>query len=209
MGKPRLLLADDHVLLLEAFRTLLEDDCEIVGTATNGRELVDLARQLEPDVVLLDFAMPVLNGLEAARQLKQTHPQIHIIFLTMNEDPDVAAEAVRVGVTGYLLKSSAGSELLAAIREAMAGRSYVTPLMVAGLMDSMLAPRTASPADTLTGRQREVIQLVAQGKSLKEIATVLNIASRTAAFHKYRIMEQLHLKTTAELIQFALKHHIV
>ena len=127
----------------------------------------------------------------------------------MNDDPDMAAEALRGGASGYLLKSSAGSELTTAVREAMRGRSYVTPLMLAGVVDSMMVPRATSGVETLTPRQREVVQLLAEGKSLKEVAAVLDISPRTAAFHKYRIMEQLHIKTTAELIQFALKHHIV
>jgi DNA-binding NarL/FixJ family response regulator len=209
MPKPRVLLADDHVMLLSAFRTLLEDDCDVVGTASNGRDLVELAAELKPDLILLDVAMPLMNGLEAARQVKQANPDIHIIFLTMNDDPDVAAEAFRGGASGYLLKSSAGSELMTAVREAMKGLSYVTPLMTGGLVEHMLLPRGASSVDSLTSRQREVIQLVAEGKSLKEIAAILDITPRTAAFHKYKIMEQLHIKTTAELIQYALKHHIV
>jgi DNA-binding NarL/FixJ family response regulator len=209
MTKPRVLLADDHVMLLEAFRALLEDECEIVGTASNGRELVELAAALKPELVIIDVAMPLLNGLEAARQLRQSHPEIRVVFLTMNDDPDMAAEALRGGASGYLLKSSAGSELTTAVREAMRGRSYVTPLMLAGVVDSMMVPRATSGVETLTPRQREVVQLLAEGKSLKEVAAVLDISPRTAAFHKYRIMEQLHIKTTAELIQFALKHHIV
>ncbi len=196
-------------MLLEALKTFLDDECDVLGTASNGRELVEMAAKLKPDLVLLDVAMPLLNGLEAARQLKHANRQIRIVFLTMNDDPDLAAEAFRGGASGYLLKSSAGSELMTAVREAMKGHSYVTPLMMAGLVDSMLEPRGASGAESLTPRQREVIQLLAEGKSLKEVATILDITPRTAAFHKYRIMEQLHIKTTAELIQFALRQHIV
>ena len=209
MPKPRVLLADDHLMLLSAFRTLLEGDCDVVGAAANGRELVEMAAVLKPDVILLDVAMPLLNGLDSARQVKQANPDIRIVFLTMNEDPEVAAEAFRNGASGYLLKSSAGSELMTAVSEVMKGRSYVTPLMTGSLVEQMLLPRGASGADSLTLRQREVIQLIAEGKSLKEIAAVLDITPRTAAFHKYKIMEQLHIKTTAELIQFALRHHIV
>lgn len=208
MTKPRVLLADDHVMLLEAFCALLGDECDVVGTAANGRELVRLATALRPDLVILDVAMPLMNGLEAARQLRHAHPEIRIVFLTMNDDPEMAAEALRVGASGYLLKSSAGRELLTAVRAATRGQSYVTPLILAGVMDSMLEPRGVSAVETLTARQREVIQLLAEGKSLKEVATVLDITPRTAAFHKYRMMEQLHIKTTAELLQFAFKHHI-
>jgi len=209
MSKPRVLLADDHIMLLSAFQTLLDGECEVVGTASNGREVVQLAATLKPDLILLDVAMPLMNGLEAARQIKAANAGIRIVFLTMNEDPDVAAEAFRAGASGYLLKSSAGSELMTAVYEAMRGRSYVTPLMTAGLVERMLLPRGTGGAESLTPRQREVIQLLAEGKSLKEVAAVLDITPRTAAFHKYRIMEQLHIKTTAELVQYALKHHIV
>lgn len=206
MSKPRVLLADDHTLLLEAFQKLLADECEIVGVASNGRALVSAAATLRPDVVVVDVTMPLLNGIDAARQIKQADPEARIIFLTMNEDPDLAAEAFRAGAAGYLLKRSAASELLAAIREVMKQRSYVTPLAAEGLAGSMLH---RVEGRTLTPRQREIVQLVAEGRSMKEIAAVLDIAPRTVAFHKYRIMERLHLKTTAELIQYAIKNHIV
>jgi DNA-binding NarL/FixJ family response regulator len=209
MAKPRVLLADDHSLLLEAFEKLLADDCDVVGRVTNGRELLDAAERLRPDVAVVDVSMPLLNGMDAARQLKHTRPELRIIFLTMNEDPDLAAEAFRVGASGFLLKRSAGSELVTAIREVMQRRSYVTPLITAGLMESMLEPRKADGFESLTRRQREVIQLVAEGRSMKEMAAILNISPRTAAFHNYRIMEQLHTRTTAELIHYAIKHHIV
>jgi DNA-binding NarL/FixJ family response regulator len=203
------LLADDHTLLLDAFRRLLADECDVVGSVANGRELIEAARQLRPDVIVADVAMPLLNGLEAARQLKRERPELKIIFLTMNEDPDVAAEAFRAGASGYLLKRSAGSELATAIREAVQGRSYVTPLVTAGLMDSVLTSRADGGRESLTPRQREVVQLVAEGRSLKEVAAILNISPRTAAFHKYRVMEILRTKTTAELVQYAVRHHII
>jgi DNA-binding NarL/FixJ family response regulator len=209
MPGPRVLLADDHTLLLDAFRRLLADECDVVGSVSNGRELIEAARQLRPDVIVADVAMPLLNGLEAARQLKRERPELKIIFLTMNEDPDVAAEAFRAGASGYLLKRSAGSELATAIREAVQGRSYVTPLVTAGLMDSVLTSRADGGRESLTPRQREVVQLVAEGRSLKEVAAILNISPRTAAFHKYRVMEILRTKTTAELVQYAVRHHII
>ena len=210
MSRPRVLLADDHTLLLEAFEKLLADECEVVGTVSNGRALLDVAAKTRPDIVVVDIAMPLLNGIDAARRLKQLHPDIRIIFLTMNEDPDVAAEAFRVGASGYLLKRSAASELVTAIRELMKHRSYVTPLVTEGLMGSMLhRSEFGSDSEDLTPRQREVIQLIAEGRSMKEAAAVLNIAPRTVAFHKYRIMAQLRIKTTAELIQYAIKNHIV
>lgn len=210
MSRPRVILADDHTLLLEAFQKLLEDDCEIVATVSDGRALLAATATLRPDVVVVDIAMPLLNGIDAARQIKQTLPETRVIFLTMNEDPDLAAEAFRAGASGYLLKRSAASELQAAIREVVKHRSYVTPLVTEGLMGSMLqGPDPKRASQQLTPRQREVIQLVAEGHSMKEVGSILNIAPRTVAFHKYRIMEQLNIKTTAELIQFAIKQHIV
>jgi DNA-binding NarL/FixJ family response regulator len=210
MIRPRVLLADDHTLLLEAFEKLLSDDCEIVGTVANGRALLEAAARLKPDIAVIDIAMPLLNGIDAARLLKQSQPSLRIIFLTMNEDPDVAAEAFRAGASGYLLKRSAVSELLTAIREIMMHRSYVTPLVTEGLVGAMINVRDPGRgADDLTPRQREVVQLIAEGRSMKEAASILGIAARTVAFHKYRIMEQLRLKSTAELIQYAIRHHIV
>jgi DNA-binding NarL/FixJ family response regulator len=208
MSLPRVLLADDHVLLLEAFERLLAPECEVVGAVSDGQALLDAAARLRPDVAVIDIAMPLLNGIDAARRLKQMNPDMRIVFLTMNEDPDLAAEAFRAGGSGYLLKRSAASELLVAIREAMKRRSYVTPLVTDGLVGSMLREKRKDVED-LTARQREVIQLIAEGRSMKEAAAILNVTPRTVAFHKYRIMEQLRIKTTAELIQFAVKHHIV
>jgi DNA-binding NarL/FixJ family response regulator len=209
MTKPRVLLADDHTLILEAFQKLLADDCDVVGCVSNGRDLVAAADTLRPDIVVVDVSMPLLNGLDAARQLKAAHPGIRIIFLTMNEDPDLAAEAFRLGASGYLLKRSAASELLTAIREAAKHRAYVTPLMTAGLVDSMMDPAAPGGVVSLSPRQREVTQLIAEGYSLKEVASILEISPRTVAFHKYQVMEQLHFKTTAELIQYAVRHHLV
>jgi DNA-binding NarL/FixJ family response regulator len=210
MSRPRVILADDHTLLLEAFQKLLNDDCDIVGMVSDGRALLAATDSLRPVVVVVDISMPLLNGIDAARQIKQALPDTRIIFLTMNEDPDLAAAAFRAGASGYLLKRSAASELQTAIREVMRRRSYVTPLVTEGLMGSMLqGPESAHGAQQLTPRQREVVQLVAEGHSMKEVGHILNIAPRTVAFHKYRIMEQLKIRTTAELIQFAIKHHIV
>jgi DNA-binding NarL/FixJ family response regulator len=203
------LLADDHALLLGAFEKLLAPECEIVGQVGDGRALVAAASKLKPDVIVLDIGMPVLNGLEAGRQIKQTLREIRLVFLTMNEDPDLAAEAFRAGASAYLLKRSAASELMAAIREVMLGRSYVTPLVTGGLVGSLLNADEPRASQELTSRQREVLQLLAEGRSMKEVAAVLNLTARTVAFHKYRMMEQLKLKSTAELIQYAVKHHIV
>ena len=207
MNRPRVLLADDHTLLLEAFQKLLIDEFDVVGAVSDGRALVAAVATLRPDVVVVDVTMPLLNGIDATRQIKQAQPETRIIILTMNEDPDLAAEAFRAGASGYLLKRSAASELGTAIREVMKRRSYITPLVAEGLVGSMMEGGDGRPA--LTIRQREIVQLVAEGRSMKEVASILNIAPRTVAFHKYRIMEQLRIRTTAELIQFAIKNHIV
>jgi DNA-binding NarL/FixJ family response regulator len=208
MSRPRVLLADDHALLLGAFAKLLADECDIVGQVADGRALVAAAEKLQPDVIVLDISMPLLNGLEAGRQIKQRSRHVKLVFLTMNEDADLAAEAFRLGASAYLLKRSAAPELAAAIREVVQGRSYVTPLVTEGLVDSLQNIHT-SQTHELTARQREVLQLLAEGRSMKEVASVLNLTPRTVAFHKYRMMEQLKVKSTAELIQYAVKHHIV
>jgi len=209
MSGPRVLLADDHDLLLGAFAKLLEGECEIVGQVSDGRALVSAAERLKPDIVVLDIAMPLLNGLEAGRQIKRTLRQVKLIYLTMNEDVDLAAEAFKLGASGYLLKRSAASELATAIREVMLGRSYVTPLVTEGLVSALQTPGKQGPAQELTERQREVLQLLAEGHSMKEVAGLMNLTPRTVAFHKYQMMKQLKLTTTAELIQYAVKHHIV
>jgi DNA-binding NarL/FixJ family response regulator len=207
--KPRVLLADDHALLLGAFETLLSHECDIVGKAADGRELVAEALRLKPDVIVLDIMMPLLNGLEAARQIRQSLKSVRLIFVTMNEDADLAAEAFRAGASGYLLKRSAPPELLTAIREVMQGRSYVTPFVTDGLVGTLLHPEKPGPSSELTPRQREILQLLAEGRSMKEAGAVLNLTRRTIAFHKYRMMQQLNVKTTAELIQYAIRNHIV
>jgi DNA-binding NarL/FixJ family response regulator len=209
MAKPRIIIADDHTLLVEAFDKLLSPECEVVAKVADGRALVSAVRKIRPDVVVLDLAMPELNGLDAARQIKQIDPSIRLVFVTMNEDPDLAAEAFRAGGAAYLLKRSAGSELLTAIREAMKRRSYVTPLVTEGMLGSLMQATGDRPSQRLTSRQREVLQLLAEGKSMKEVASILNVTPRTVAFHKYRMMEQLRIKTNAELIQYAIRQHLV
>jgi len=206
MKRPRVLLADDHKLLLEAFQKLLEPDCEVVGSVTDGRALLAAASELEPDIIVLDIAMPLLNGLDAGGQIKKMMPDVKLIFLTVNEDPDFVSEAFRVGASGYLLKSSAASELFQAIQDACLGRTYVTPLVAQGMVDSFIeGPKRRKASGKLTPRQREVLQLLAEGRSMKEAAAILNVTPRTVAFHKYRMMEELRLKTNAELIRFAIK----
>jgi len=207
--RPRVLLADDHALLVGAFEKLLGTECEVVGQVNDGRALVAAAEKLAPDVIVLDISMPLLNGLEAGRQVKQHNRNIKLVYVTMNEDPDIAAEAFRAGASGYVLKRSAVTELTTAIREVMLGRSYITPLVATGLVGSLMHTDDPKVTDVLTSRQREVLQLLAEGHSMKQVAGVLNLTPRTVAFHKYRMMEQLKVKSTAELIQYAVKHHFV
>ena len=210
MRRPRVVVADAHLMLREAFVKLLEGECDVVGAVTDGRALLEVAPTLRPDVVVLDIAMPLLNGLDAARQLKRTMPSVKVVFLTVSEDPELAAEAFRAGGSAFLLKTSAASELLQAIADVMQGRSYVTPLATRDMVDNLLRrPESASGARELSSRQREVLQLLAEGRTMKEIASILNITARTVAFHKYRMMEDLGIKSTAELVQYAIKTRIV
>ena len=209
IATPRVLLADDHALLLDAIEELLSGECTVVGRALDGRTLIALAERLRPDVIVLDIGMPLLNGLDAARHLKQTLEAAKLVFLTAHEDPDLAAEAFRAGASAYLLKRSAGAELSTAIREVTQGRSYVTPLVTKGLIGSLLQVDQRGASKELTGRQREILQLLAEGRSMKQVAAMLLVTPRTVAFHKYQMMRQLRCKSTAELIQYAVKHHIV
>lgn len=210
MSRPRVLIADDHRLLREAFAQLLETGCDVVGAVGDGRALLAAAAEHRPDIVVLDIAMPLLNGLDAARQLQHTMPEIKLIFLTVSEDSDLAAEAFRAGASGYLLKNSAASELIEAIQEVFQGRSYVTPLSTQGLVGSFLRePEAPHGLSRLSTRQREVLQLLAEGHTMKEIGRILSITPRTVAFHKYRMMQDLGIKTSAELFQFAIKNRLV
>jgi DNA-binding NarL/FixJ family response regulator len=207
---PRAILADDHTILLEALRKLLETKCDVTGTATNGRTLLQMARVQKPDLVVLEVTMPILNGLEAARQLKSDMPEVKIIFLTVHEDPDIAREALHLGASGYLLKNSTAKELFKAIRDAFNGRTYISPSIVQRMERSFIRdPWESGRPKCLTPRQREVVQLLAEGKTMKEVADLLHVVPRTVAFHKYRVMEELELKTNAGLLQFAIKNHMV
>lgn len=202
MNRPRILLADDHRIVLEGLRNLLEGEFEVVGMVGDGRALVQKARELNPDVIVVDVSMPLLNGIEAVHQIRKAGSEARIIFLTMHPDVTYATRAYEAGASGYVLKHSAASELLTAIRDALKGKIYYS---------DQISLSRSSPGDLqrLTPRQREVLQLVAEGRSAKEIASILNISPRTAEFHKYRIMEELNLNTNAELVQFAIKHGIV
>jgi DNA-binding NarL/FixJ family response regulator len=207
---PRVILADDHTILVEAFRKLLEPHCEVVGTVADGRALLETAKQLNPDVIVIDIGMPLMNGLEAGLRLKEQMPTVKLIFLTMNEDAALAVEAMRCGASGYLLKSCAATELIRAIQMAVKGKTYVTPQIARGMEKAFINnPNPKQRTKVLTPRQREVVLLLAEGKSMKQVASILNVTPRTVAFHKYRVMQELNLETTADLIQFAIKSRIL
>jgi DNA-binding NarL/FixJ family response regulator len=202
------LLADDHRLLVEACGKLLESECDVVGTVCDGRAVLPIARDLRPDVIVLDIGMPLLNGLDAGRQLKRLLPDVKLIFMTMNEDPDLAREALGIGASGYLLKSAAASELPAAIHAAVQGKTFISAQAAHKLTESLIDGGKRPSAGELTSRQREVLQLLAEGLSMKEAADVLAVTPRTVAFHKYRIMQQYRIHTNAELIHFAIQQRL-
>jgi DNA-binding NarL/FixJ family response regulator len=211
MKKPRVLLADDHKIVLEGLKSLLEGEFEVVGSVEDGRALVDQAATLHPDVIVADISMPQLNGIEAARQIKKADKNIKIVFLTMHPDAIYAANAFEAGASGFVLKHSAPSELITAIHEAMKGRTYVTPLIAGDLIRTYQggSPPEKDLFKKISPRQREILQLLAEGKSAKEIASILDISTRTVEFHKYKMMEQLNIKTSSELVQYAMKHGII
>lgn len=210
MGAPRVVIVDDHTLLTEALRRLLEPDCEVVGTYDDPRAFLRDVTRLRPDVAVLDISMPSLNGLDAARELHRVLPSARIVFLTMNEDADVAAEAFRAGASAYLLKRSAAAELKAALADVMNQRYYITPLLTRDLVGSFVQPQEVRrPIYQLTPRQREVLQLLAEGHSMKQAAAILNVSPRTIAFHKYRMMEHLRVQSTAALVHFAVREGLI
>ncbi len=210
MKLPRAILADDHTLVAEALRELVARHFDVVATVADGHALVASATALKPDVIVVDVAMPLLNGMDAFRQLKPKMPGVKFVFLTMNEDPELAVEAMKSGASAYVSKKSAASELLQAMRAALRGKSYITPQIARGMQECFIRnPQGNSHLKSLTARQREVVQLLAEGKSMKEAAGVLRVTPRTVAFHKYRIMQDLGLKTSADLIQFAIRSRIV
>jgi DNA-binding NarL/FixJ family response regulator len=210
MRRSRVLLADDHQMLLDALKELLAPDYEVVGLVSNGRSLLKVAVELLPDVIVIDIAMPQLNGLDAGRQLKRLMPSVKLIFMTMHEDPYLVREAFRAGASAFLHKQAAGVELNEAIETVLKGRSYVTPSAAKGLDNiSLREPKHREHAPEPTARQREVIQLLAEGRTMNEAAGLLYITPRTVAAHKYTVMEMLQLKTTADLVQYAIKHRII
>jgi len=205
------LIADDHTLVAEACCKLLESDYEVVATVNDGRALVRAVAEFKPHVAIVDIAMPLLNGLDAAQQAKELFPGVKLIFLTMNHDADLTVEAFRRGASGYLLKTCAASELVVAVREVLRGKTYLSPMIARDTVDFLLRidKKLIDEGERLTDRQREVLQLLAEGKCMKEVATVLNLTTRTVAFHKYRMMEVLNVRTNAELVQYAIRNHLI
>jgi DNA-binding NarL/FixJ family response regulator len=202
MNRVRLLIADDHVMFAQGLESLLRDEFDLLGTAENGEELVEATLRLNPDVVLVDISMPLLNGFDAVRRIRESGNETRIIFLTMHDDATLVSEAFHCGASGYILKQSAGEELVNAIREVAQGNNYVSPLVTA----LPAQPATLHPQKTaITPRQREVLKLLSRGLTMKEIASQLNISTRTAESHKYEMMQTLGVQTTAELIRYSLR----
>lgn len=208
MLKPRILLADDHTFVLEGFRRILEKHYELVGMTGDGHTLLAAAKTTQPDIIIMDISMPLLNGIDAATQLKKICPTAKIIIVTMHADTEYVRSAFEAGASAYVLKGSAVDELEQAIQAVLRGHSYITPLITRDLVDVFLS-RSSEKSKGLTMRQREVLQFLAEGRTAKEIANLLNITSRTVEFHKAQIMDHLNLKTTADLIKYALTHGIV
>ena len=208
--RSRILIADDHKLMAEVCQRILQPEFDVVGTVGNGRELLRAAVKLEPDLVLLDIGMPVLNGLDAGKQLKALLPAVKLVYLTMITDPEVALEAFDRGASGFLLKTCVADEVVSAVREALRGNTFLSP----DLKEKVTRLRrrqekTVREGNRLTERQREVLQLLAEGKVMKEIGDVLDVSTKTVAFHKYRIMEVLGAKSNAELVRYAIRNHIL
>jgi DNA-binding NarL/FixJ family response regulator len=204
MTKPRVLLADDHRLVAEGLCGLLEPHFDVVGITSDGHELIEAAKRLDPEVIVLDISMPSLNGIAAARQLRTENPRTKLVFLTVHCEVAYAARAMEAGASGYVLKQAASSELISAIRVVLEGGTYLTPRVAEDLAPFRRGvPLPTEPSHELTTRQQEVLQLVVSGHSAKEIATLLNISRRTAEFHKARLMETLGVQSTADLIKYA------
>jgi DNA-binding NarL/FixJ family response regulator len=209
-SRPRILIADDHILVAEAFKTFLAPDFDVIATLHDGRSLIASAMALRPDVIVADIAMPLLNGLDAADRIKRSLPDVKVVFVTLHREPSLIAEAFRHRASAYLLKTCAASELVIAIRQALMGKTYLSPTLAALLPELLVLLREFTSArDKLTDRQLEVLQLLAEGKSMKETAAVLNLKVETVAFHKYRLMSGLNLQNDAEIVQCAVREHIV
>ena len=206
--RARVLIADDHSIVADGLRSVLEKSCDVIGIVQDGRQLLIEAPKLKPDVIVLDIGMPFLNGLDAAERLKPLLPGVKFVFLTMKDDPNLAAAALNLGAVGYVLKHSAVSELLKAVSEVLQGKSYVTPKLQAENW-AVREARAQQLSKDLTPRQKDVLQLLAEGRRTKEIADILNVSERTVMFHKYHIMNAFNLKSNADLVLLALKHHLI
>jgi DNA-binding NarL/FixJ family response regulator len=209
MARPRVLLADDHTLVAEGFRRLLDTEFEVVGVVSDGRALLTVAAQTKPDVIVVDLGLPLMSGMDAGPELKRLLPLTKLIVVTMNEDPDVARVALRRWASAYLVKKSAGSELIKAVREVLKGRSYVTPKFAQRLMEGFIRDPQPHSTKELTPRQREVLHLLAEGRTMRQTADLLRLTPRTIAFHKYRIMEEFGLKSNSDLVRFAIREHLI
>ncbi len=210
MRRTSILLADDHTMICEGLKRMLEPEFDVIGCVQDGLTLVRIAGNLKPDLVLVDVGMPMLNGLDAARELKRLLPPVKLIFLTMNTDPDIASEALRIGAAGYLLKNSQAEELVKAVHDALRGISYVTPQIKSAMEESFIRdPDSLGRPKHLSARQREVLQMLAEGCLMQQVADHLHISRRTVRFHKHRIMEELGIKCDAELVQYAVKNSII
>lgn len=209
MTRPRVLLADDHRMVAEGLKGLLVEEFELAGIVEDGRSLVKAARELRPDVIVADISMPHLNGIDALAHLKADNPDVRVVFLTMHRDVAYARRALEAGALGFVLKHSAPAELVLALRAALQGRTFITPDLAALLMGARDPHAQADPVAALTPRQREILQLFAEGKSAKEIAAAIGLSARTVEDHKYRLMESLGIDNSAELVHFAIKHGLI
>ena len=211
MKRARVLIADDHNLVAELCKKLLETDFDVVGMVSDGRAMLSAAEELKPDVIVLDIAMPVLNGLDAGQKVKEMLPMVKLVYLTMNTDAEVAAEAFERGASGYLLKTCAASEMVVAVREALGGKSYMSRSLSRDAVDCLRwqHKKLLKEEERLTARQREVLQLLAEGRVMKEVAYILNMKMRTVAYHKYRMMEVLGARSNADLVKYAVRNHVI
>jgi DNA-binding NarL/FixJ family response regulator len=210
-NRSRVLIADDHNLVAELCKRLLEAEFDVIGVVSDGRAMAQAAVQLKPDVIVVDVAMPILNGLHAGQQVKETLPAVKLVFLTMNPDPEVAAKAFECGASAYLLKTCAAAEMVTAVREVLRGKTYISRGLSRDEIDCARwqHKKLVDEGERLTDRQREVLQLLAEGKAMKEVSAVLNMSTRTVAYHKYRMMEVLGAKNNAELVKYAVRNHVV
>ena len=208
-SKPRVLIADDHLLIAELCKKYLEPEFEVIGPVTDGKAMIRAAMEDKPQAIIVDVAMPILNGLDAGQQVKAAQRGVKLVYLTMNPDPQLAAEAFRRGASGYILKTCAALELVAAVRAVLKGRTYVSAGLPKDTIEDLVRRDEKWTNHRITEREREVLQLLAQGKQMKEVAAILQITPRTVAFHKYRMMEVLDAKSTAELIRYAVRTHSV